>query len=147
MPPAATHHTEAGGAAGGAEADAGAALRAVRALPSLRELAPRGTLVGASMGSMYLNQSNKTDEALYRALFQSQFGVALSEIECKWKATQAQGPHEYTLEACRAAFAYARANGQQFRGHNLAWNVPQYNPDWLNDNGNTCDSTRNEMHN
>ncbi len=59
-------------------------------------------------------------------------GVVLSGIECKWLATHRQ-ENNFTLEPCRAAFAYARQNQQQFRGHNLCWNVPQYNPQWLND--------------
>ena len=59
-------------------------------------------------------------------------GVVLAGVECKWRATHPQ-QDEFTLERCRAAFAYARQSQQQFRGHNLCWNVPQYNPDWLND--------------
>ncbi len=33
-------------------------------LPSLRELAPAGTLIGASMRTSWINQTNATDEAL-----------------------------------------------------------------------------------
>ena len=54
----------------------------------------------------------------YRHVLKSQMSVVLAGVECKWRATHPQRD-EFDLGACRAAFAYARQNKQQFRGHNL----------------------------
>ena len=67
------------------------ALTARRDLPSLRELAYPRLVIGASIGSRWLNQTNTTDATLYRALVESQFSVVLPDRECKWHQTQEQG--------------------------------------------------------
>ena len=53
-------------------------------------------------------------------------GVVLAGIECKWLHTHPQ-QGEFTLEPCRAAFAYARQNQQQFRGHKRCTTFEMWN--------------------
>jgi len=92
-------------------------------LPSLRKLAvPHNLFVGTCIGYGELTDKN------YTTLGGQQFDLITPENEMKWGATEMQ-QNVFTFEQGDAVLAYAQANNQTVRGHNLCWGAD--NPNWL----------------
>ena len=99
------------------------------AVPSLRKLMPAGKYIGAEfMSNVMFSTTSRHDSAEYRRVHTSQY--SLSGTYCGWGSTE-QRRGSFTMAACVAAVTYAAAAGQLFRGTNLCWDNPLFNPSWL----------------
>lgn len=107
---------------------------------SLREAAAKfpGLRVGAALNPDTLSGS----EAIYANTVRQQFNLPSPENATKWAAIR---PAQYTFDWADAdVFArFARAGGQQVRGHTLLWH--QSIPAWLTGGGFTTDQIRDSL--
>ena len=85
--------------------------------------AAHGLLYGAAVGSDKLDSDQR-----YASLVGRQARLLVAEGETKRKAMQPT-PTRFDFHGTDRILAFAQANGQQMRGHTLAWY--QGNPDWL----------------
>ena len=102
--------------------------------PSLTELA---ALSGRRFGSAIAWNGRSADSAsiqnpAYTAIMQAECSVTVAENAMKWQALR-PGPDTFDFARFDAIVAWARANGQDIRGHTLLWHRPQWFPGWLND--------------
>ncbi|KAI5058265.1 hypothetical protein GOP47_0026435 [Adiantum capillus-veneris] len=73
---------------------------------------------------------NLLEEPSYQEWFLERFNTAVFENELKWYATERQQGHvDYSVPD--AMFAWCLAHQLQVRGHNIVWNDPSYQPQWL----------------
>ena len=67
----------------------------------------------------------------YAAVVKAECGMIVPENEMKWQALR-PSPDRYDFAAMDAIVGWAKANGQEMRGHTLLWHRPEWFPDWLN---------------
>ncbi|KAJ9175130.1 hypothetical protein P3X46_013712 [Hevea brasiliensis] len=66
----------------------------------------------------------------YQNWFASRFRYATFTNEMKWYSTEKkQGQENYTI--ADAMVRFAKQNGISIRGHNIFWDDPKYQPDWV----------------
>ena len=80
-----------------------------------------------------------TGDAAYRDLLGREFTSLSAENQMKWDAIH-PAPDTYDFAAPDAIAAFARANGQDVRGHTLLWH--NQNPSWLTEGDHTPDELR-----
>ncbi|XP_042979311.1 endo-1,4-beta-xylanase 5-like isoform X1 [Carya illinoinensis] len=67
----------------------------------------------------------------YQNWFASRFKVTTFTNEMKWYSTEKRQGHEnYTVSDAMVKFA--KRNGISIRGHNIFWDDPKYQPEWVN---------------
>lgn len=68
---------------------------------------------------------------VYQNWFNSRFKVTTFENEMKWYSTESsQGTENYA--DADAMLAFCKQNGINVRGHNIFWDAPHYQPNWVN---------------
>jgi endo-1,4-beta-xylanase len=89
----------------------------------LRDLAAqRGLLVGSAASYVELQRPD------FASLLGAEASIVVSENDMKWRRIHPE-PDRYDFRWGDALVAFATANGQKVRGHNLCWH--EYNPAWL----------------
>jgi len=88
----------------------------------------KGVRFGTAVGK------GSADDAAYRKLIARECGIIVPENELKLYAIRPNAECMAFAEADRLA-AYAKANGQLFRGHTLLWNRDEFAPRWLLEQG------------
>ncbi|RWR82468.1 Glycoside hydrolase [Cinnamomum micranthum f. kanehirae] len=67
----------------------------------------------------------------YQNWFSSRFSVTVFQNEMKWYSTEVmQGKEDYSV--ADAMVAFAKKNGIPIRGHNILWDDPHYQLNWIN---------------
>ncbi|KAH7653931.1 Endo-1,4-beta-xylanase protein [Dioscorea alata] len=67
----------------------------------------------------------------YQNWFTSRFKLTTFENEMKWYSTESSQGIENYADA-DAMLAFCKQNGINVRGHNIFWNAPNYQPNWVN---------------
>jgi endo-1,4-beta-xylanase len=94
------------------------------AASTLRQAAgAKGVAIGTAVGAGFLS-----GDATYRAVAAREFNSVTPENEMKW-ATVEPNRGQLNFSGADAIVAFARANGQSIRGHNLVWHSQL--PGWL----------------
>ncbi|KAL9237870.1 hypothetical protein vseg_012367 [Gypsophila vaccaria] len=91
---------------------------------SLKQIKPAFPL-GCEMNANILNHTS------YQNWFASRFTVTAFGNEMKWYSTEKiQGVENYTVPD--AMLQFCEQNNISVRGHNVVWDDPRYQPDWIN---------------
>ncbi|XP_065871864.1 endo-1,4-beta-xylanase 5-like [Euphorbia lathyris] len=73
---------------------------------------------------------NILNNPAYQAWFTSRFTVTVFENELKWYSTEySRGKIDYSVSD--ALVQFAKQNNIAVRGHNVIWNDPKYQPEWV----------------
>ncbi|WCJ43842.1 Endo-1 4-beta-xylanase 4 [Euphorbia peplus] len=73
---------------------------------------------------------NILNNPAYQSWFTSRFTVTVFENEMKWYSTEnTRGRIDYSV--ADALVNFAKRNNIAIRGHNVLWNDPQYQPEWV----------------
>lgn len=70
------------------------------------------------------------DNAAYQSWFASRFTVTTFQNEMKWYSNE-QSPGKELYWAADNMVAFAKDHGIAVRGHNILWDDPQYQMDWV----------------
>lgn len=93
------------------------------ALVSIKQL-KSGFPFGCGMNRYILESTG------YQNWFTSRFKATTFTNEMKWYSTEKiQGQENYTVSDAMVKFA--KQNGISIRGHNILWDNPKYQPDWV----------------
>ncbi|MCO5572380.1 hypothetical protein L7F22_026133 [Adiantum nelumboides] len=86
------------------------------------------TKLAFNFGSAF--SKNLLNDSTYQDWFLERFDIAVFENELKWYATEKEHGHvDYTVPD--AMLAWCQANQLRVRGHNVVWNDPSYQQQWL----------------
>ncbi|XXG48759.1 hypothetical protein AAC387_Pa02g3119 [Persea americana] len=78
--------------------------------------------------------SSILNNVAYQNWFTSRFSVTVFQNEMKWYSIEnIQGKEDYSV--ADAMVAFAKKNGIPIRGHNILWDDPQYQLNWVNSLG------------
>ncbi|OUZ99551.1 Glycoside hydrolase [Macleaya cordata] len=67
----------------------------------------------------------------YQNWFASRFTVTTFGNEMKWYSNEARGQGQENYTTCDAMVSFAKANNISVRGHNIFWDNPKYQPQWV----------------
>ena len=77
-----------------------------------------------------INKNILTNGAYQRWFTSKPFTVTVFENEMKWYSTEgSRGREDYSLPD--AMLRLAKSHGIAVRGHNIFWDEPQYQPEWV----------------
>ncbi|KAL8027595.1 hypothetical protein ABFX02_14G105700 [Erythranthe guttata] len=89
-------------------------------IKQLRPTFPFGTAITAHI----------LDNTAYQNWFLSRFQYTVFENEMKWYAIELErGVEDYAV--CDAMVRFAEEHGIRIRGHNVLWDDPRYQPEWV----------------
>jgi endo-1,4-beta-xylanase len=110
---------------------AGAAAQAHPAEPTLRSEAPRDLKIGSAVwGQRDLLDHDPENPTEFQHILGSEFSSLTPENDMKWAEVHPE-PDVYDFSGADAVVAFAKANGQEVRGHTLLWH--SQNPQWVID--------------
>ncbi|MFC8798443.1 endo-1,4-beta-xylanase [Promicromonospora sp. NPDC057138] len=110
---------------------AGAAAQALPAKPTLRSEAPRDLKIGSAVwGQRDLLDPDPENAGEFQRILGAEFSSLTPENDMKWAEVHPE-PDVYDFSGADAVVAFAKANGQEVRGHTLLWH--NQNPQWVID--------------
>jgi endo-1,4-beta-xylanase len=110
---------------------AGAAAQAHPAEPTLRSEAPRDLKIGSAVwGQRDLLDDDPENPTEFQHILGSEFSSLTPENDMKWAEVHPE-PDVYDFSGADAVVAFAKANGQEVRGHTLLWHGQ--NSQWVID--------------
>jgi endo-1,4-beta-xylanase len=99
-------------------------VRVRGAEPALKDLMPKGTLIGAAINQAQSDQRDKTSIAIV----EHQFNTISPENLLKWGLVHPE-PDRYNFEPADRYVEFGKAHGMAVIGHNLVWH--QQTPAWV----------------
>ncbi|SKC45853.1 endo-1,4-beta-xylanase [Krasilnikoviella flava] len=118
------------------------AAQAARPEPTLRSESPRDLEIGSAVwGQNELLGYDRKHPNEFQKILGDEFGSLTPENDMKWAEIHPE-PDVYDFSGADAVMAFARANGQEVRGHTLLWH--SQNPAWVTEAAGTwtCDEAR-----
>ncbi|HWV75760.1 MAG TPA: endo-1,4-beta-xylanase [Isoptericola sp.] len=118
------------------------AAQAARPDPTLRSEAPRDLEIGSAVwGKNELIGYDRKNPNAFQKILGDEFGSLTPENDMKWAELHPE-PGVYDFSGADAVVAFAKANGQEVRGHTLLWH--SQNPEWVTEAAATwtCDEAR-----
>lgn len=109
---------------------------------ALRNQAPRDLAIGSAVwGQRDLMNYDRSAPTQFQQVLAEQFSSLTPENDMKWDAVH-PAPNVYDFTSADALVAFAEANHQKVRGHNLLWH--SQNPSWVTQAAQTwtCDDAR-----
>jgi len=110
--------------------------------PTLRHESPRDLEIGSAVwGQNELLGYDRKHPTEFQTVLGDEFGSLTPENDMKWAEIHPE-PGVYDFTGADAVVAFARANGQEVRGHTLLWH--SQNPEWVTEAAATwtCDEAR-----
>ncbi|WP_166845315.1 endo-1,4-beta-xylanase [Isoptericola sp. BMS4] len=99
--------------------------------PTLRSEAPRDLEIGSAVwGQNELLDHDRKAPTEFQRLLGAEFGSLTPENDMKWAEIHPE-PDVYDFSGADAVVAFAKAHGQEVRGHTLLWH--SQNPQWVTD--------------
>ena len=97
--------------------------------PTLRTEAPRDLQIGSAVwGQNELLGYDRKHPTEFQSILGDEFGSLTAENDMKWAELHPE-PDVYDFSGADAVVAFAKANGQEVRGHTLLWH--SQNPEWV----------------
>ncbi|MGW8567999.1 endo-1,4-beta-xylanase [Isoptericola sp. NPDC055881] len=118
------------------------AAQAARPEPTLRSAAPHDLEIGSAVwGQRELLDYDRKHPSTFQQILGDEFGSVTPENDMKWAEIHPE-PGVYDFSGADAVVAFARAHGQEVRGHTLLWH--SQNPEWVTEASKswTCDEAR-----
>jgi endo-1,4-beta-xylanase len=110
---------------------AGVAAQAHPAEPTLRSEAPRDLKIGSAVwGQRDLLDHDPENAGEFQPILGAEFSSLTPENDMKWAEVHPERD-VYDFSGADAVVAFAKANGQEVRGHTLLWH--SQNPQWVID--------------
>ncbi|MCA5892284.1 endo-1,4-beta-xylanase [Isoptericola sp. NEAU-Y5] len=110
--------------------------------PTLRDAAPHDLEIGSAVwGKNELLHHDRKNPRQFQAILGDEFGSLTPENDMKWAELHPE-PDVYDFSGADAVVAFAKANGQEVRGHTLLWH--SQNPEWVTEASAswTCEEAR-----
>lgn len=97
--------------------------------PTLRAEAPRDLEIGSAVwGQRDLLDHDRENPTEFQRILGAEFGSLTPENDMKWAELHPE-PDVYDFSGADALVNFAKANGQEVRGHTLLWH--SQNPEWV----------------
>jgi endo-1,4-beta-xylanase len=103
--------------------------------PTLRSEAPRDLKIGSAVwGQRDLLDHDRKNLTEFQRILAAEFDSLTPENDMKWAEIHPE-PDVYDFSGADAVVDFARAHGQEVRGHTLLWH--SQNPEWVTEAGET----------
>jgi len=110
--------------------------------PTLRSQAPHDLEIGSAVwGQKELLDHDRKNPTQFQRILSGEFGSLTPENDMKWAEIHPE-PGVYDFSGADAVVAFAKAHGQEVRGHTLLWH--SQNPEWVTEASDTwtCEEAR-----